>query len=45
MALWENPGRVQKEIRATVELFPYYNGEYRNETCGVKKLIPHGKLD
>ncbi len=38
--LWGEPGHPQKEIRAKVAAFPYYNGEYRNETCDVDKLIP-----
>lgn len=40
--LWGTPGNPQKEIRAKVARFPYYNGEYRNETFDVEK-IPHYK--
>lgn len=38
--LWGTPGTPQKEIRAIVAQFPYYNEEYRNETFDVEK-IPH----
>lgn len=38
--LWGTPGKPQKEIRATIAAFPYYNEEYRNETFDVEK-IPH----
>lgn len=38
--LWGSPEYPQKRIRATVAPFPYYNGEYRNETFDVEK-IPH----
>lgn len=38
--LWGSPGYPQKEIRATIAQFPYYNEEYRNETFDVEK-IPH----
>ncbi len=38
--LWGEPGHPQKEIRATVARFPYYNEEMRNETFDVEK-IPH----
>ncbi|MCR4435875.1 MAG: aminomethyl transferase family protein [Clostridiales bacterium] len=38
--LWGPSSRPQKEIRATVARFPYYNGEFRNETFNVEK-IPH----
>ena len=38
--LWGSPNGVQKKIRATVARFPYYNGEYRNETFDTEK-IPH----
>jgi len=38
--LWGTNGKAQKEIRATVARFPYYNEEYRNETFDVEK-IPH----
>lgn len=40
VVLWGDLGHPQKEIRATVARFPYYNGEYRNETFDVEK-IPH----
>ena len=40
VVLWGTPGTPQKEIRAKVARFPYYNGEYRNETFDVEK-IPH----
>lgn len=36
--LWGSPGHPQKEIRATVARFPYYQGEYRNETFDVEKI-------
>lgn len=38
--LWGSKGYPQKKIRATVARFPYYNGEFRNETFDVEK-IPH----
>lgn len=38
--LWGRPEYPQKEIRVTVAPFPYYNGEYRNETFDVEN-IPH----
>jgi|GEM_PF-105713 len=38
--LWGAPGYPQKEIRAVVAPFPYYNGEFRNETFDTEK-IPH----
>jgi glycine cleavage system aminomethyltransferase T len=40
VVLWGSPGRPQKEIRAKVVRFPYYNEEYRNETFDTEK-IPH----
>ena len=40
IVLWGTPGHPQKEIRATVARFPYYNGEFRNETFDTEK-IPH----
>lgn len=36
--LWGTPGYRQKEIRATVAPFPYYNGEFRNETFDVERI-------
>ncbi|MFZ7121915.1 MAG: aminomethyl transferase family protein [Eubacteriaceae bacterium] len=38
--LWGENGHPQKEIRAKIAKFPYYDGEYRNETFDVEK-IPH----
>lgn len=38
--LWGQPNGPQKKIRATVAQFPYYQGEYRNETFDTEK-IPH----
>lgn len=38
--LWGQPDGPQKKIRATVARFPYYQGEYRNETFDTEK-IPH----
>jgi glycine cleavage system aminomethyltransferase T len=43
VVLWGTPGRPQKEVRAKVAAFPYYNGEYRNETFATEK-IPHPSL-
>ena len=43
IVLWGPSGQPQKEIRATVANFPYYNGEFRNETFDVEK-IPHPKF-
>ena len=42
--LWGHEGYPKKEIRATVARFPYYQGEYRNETFDVEK-IPHPKFN
>lgn len=36
--LYGTPGRPQTEIRATVARFPYYNGEWRNETFDVERI-------
>lgn len=36
--LWGKPGTKQMNIRATVAQFPYYNGEFRNETFDVEKI-------
>ena len=41
--LWGPSGQLQKEIRATVASFPYYNGEFRNETFDIE-TIPHPKF-
>jgi glycine cleavage system aminomethyltransferase T len=38
VVLWGRPGTPQKEIRATVARFPYYNEEYRNETFDVSTI-------
>lgn len=38
--LWGTPGNPQKEIRAKIAQFPYYNEEYRNEIFDTEK-IPH----
>lgn len=38
--LWGTENYPQKRIRATVARFPYYNGEFRNETFDTEK-IPH----
>lgn len=38
--VWGVPGHPQKNIRAKVARFPYYNGEFRNETFDTEK-IPH----
>lgn len=43
VVLWGTNGGPQKEIRATVARFPYYNEEMRNETFDVEK-IPHPKF-
>lgn len=40
IVLWGSEGFPKKEIRAVVARFPYYNGEFRNETFDVEK-IPH----
>ncbi|NLL51148.1 MAG: aminomethyl transferase family protein [Peptococcaceae bacterium] len=41
--IWGTPGKPQKEVRAKIARFPYYDGEYRNETFDVEK-IPHPKF-
>jgi glycine cleavage system aminomethyltransferase T len=38
VVLWGTPGHPQKEIRAKVARFPYFNEEYRNETFDVNKI-------
>jgi glycine cleavage system aminomethyltransferase T len=38
IVLWGTPGHPQKEIRAKVARFPYFNEEYRNETFDVNKI-------
>jgi glycine cleavage system aminomethyltransferase T len=38
IVLWGTPGHPQKEIRAKVVRFPYFNEEYRNETFDVNKI-------
>lgn len=38
IVLWGTPGHPQKEIRAIVATFPYFNEDYRNETCDVEKI-------
>jgi len=38
--LWGTPATPQKEIRAKIATFPYYNEEYRNETFDTER-IPH----
>jgi glycine cleavage system aminomethyltransferase T len=43
IVIWGTLGHPQKEIRARVAKFPYYNEEYRNETFDVEK-IPHPKF-
>jgi glycine cleavage system aminomethyltransferase T len=40
IVLWGSLRYPQKEIRAKVARFPYFNEEYRNETFDVEK-IPH----
>lgn len=41
--IWGTPGKPQKEVRGKIARFPYYNGEFRNETFDVEK-IPHPKF-
>lgn len=38
VVLWGKPGTAQREIRAKVARFPYFNEEYRNETFDVNKI-------
>lgn len=38
--LWGKPGTRQMTIRAKICPVPYWNGEYRNETCDVNELYP-----
>ena len=35
---WGTPGTRQVDIKATVARFPYYRGEYRNETCDTSRI-------
>lgn len=39
--LWGKVGKAQRDIRAKVAKFPYYDGEWRNETCDVMEKVPH----
>ena len=41
--IWGTPGKPQKEVHGKIARFPYYNGEFRNETFDVEK-IPHPKF-
>lgn len=43
IVLWGTPGTPQKEIRAKIAAFPYYNEEYRNETFDTE-AISHPKF-
>ncbi len=36
--LWGSCGNKQMKIRATIAKFPFYDGEYRNETFDVEKI-------
>ncbi|EET60300.1 hypothetical protein BRYFOR_07860, partial [Marvinbryantia formatexigens DSM 14469] len=38
VVLWGDKGHRQKEIRAKVAPFPYYNGDFRNETFDTEKI-------
>ena len=38
--LWGKPETRQMRIRAKICPMPYWNGEYRNETCDVCELYP-----
>lgn len=38
--IWGKHNEPQKRIRAKVARFPYYSGEFRNETCDVMKMVP-----
>ncbi|SFX01009.1 aminomethyltransferase family protein [Olsenella sp. kh2p3] len=38
--LWGEPGGSQYRVKATVSKFPYYDGEWRNETCDVMTMVP-----
>ena len=38
IVLWGTPGGPMKEIRTKVAPFPYYQGEFRNETFDVEKI-------
>ncbi len=40
IVVWGSQGHPVKEIRAKVARFPYYQGDWRNETCDVDKLVP-----
>ena len=42
--LWGQSGGRQKEIRAKITQFPYYNGEFRNETFNTEN-IPRQKFE
>ena len=42
--LWGGEGYEKARIRAKVAQFPYYQGEYRNETFDTEK-IPHPSFD
>lgn len=38
--IWGKPNSRQKTIRAKVAPYPYFDGEWRNETCDVDKMVP-----
>ena len=38
--LWGEPGGSQYHVKATVAPMPFYNGEWRNETCDVMAMVP-----
>ena len=38
--IWGNTPGAQTEIKAKVARFPYFDGDFRNETCDVDKMVP-----
>ena len=38
--LWGEPGGSQYRVKAIVKPMPLFDGEWRNETCDVMKMVP-----
>ena len=38
--VWGSNPATQRRIRAKVARFPYYQGDWRNETCDVNTMVP-----
>ena len=40
VVIWGSTADTQTRIRAKVARFPYFDGDFRNETCDVDKMVP-----